>query len=78
MTKQVKSPMITLYNCSRQMIPLQVRAPGSDFYTNEQQIRLGSGKTVTLPKSHVRLEQIDNLRKRRILSVVHDDASSLL
>ena len=67
-----KSAVIRIYNCSKQMIPIQVRAPGSDFYTNEQQVRIGSGKDVTLPKSHLRMEQVENLQKRRMIQVVYD------
>lgn len=67
-----KRPMIRIYNCSKQMIPLQVRPPGSDFYTNEQQIRLNPGKDVSLPKSHTREDQIDNLRQKRMIQVIYD------
>ena len=54
------------------MIPLHVRAPGSDFYANEQQIRLAPGKDVTLPKAYVNMDQINNLCKRRKLRILHD------
>jgi hypothetical protein len=54
------------------MIPLQARAPGSDFYSNEQQIRLMPGKDVSLPKSYLRKDQIDNLKARRMIKVLHD------
>ena len=54
------------------MIPLQVRAPGSDFYTNEQQIRLFPGKDVILPKSYVMEDQINNLRSRGMIKVNYD------
>lgn len=78
MAKKQKSSMMRLYNCSRQMIPLQVRAPGSDFFSNEQQVRLDPGKDVMLPKSYLRIEQIENLQKRRMLQVNYDsdDAST--
>lgn len=67
-----KSPTICVYNCSKQMIPIQVRPPGGDFFKSEHQIRLAPGKSVTLIKSHVRQEQIDNLQQRRMIKVVHD------
>jgi mRNA-degrading endonuclease toxin of MazEF toxin-antitoxin module len=54
------------------MIPLQVRAPGSDFYTNEQQIRLDPGKDVVLPKSHLLADQIENLQRKRMVKVIYD------
>ncbi len=74
--KKARSAMVRLYNCSKQMIPLQVRAPGSDFYSNEQQVRLESGKDVMLPKSYLRMEQIENLQKRRMLKVNYDSEAT--
>ena len=67
-----RSATVRIYNCSRQMIPLQVRAPGSDFYTNEQQIRLDPGKDVVLPKSHLLADQIENLQRKRMVKVIYD------
>lgn len=67
-----KSAIVRIYNRSKQMIPIQVRAPGSDFYTNEQQVRIDPGKDVALPKSHLRMDQIENLQKRRMIQVVYD------
>lgn len=54
------------------MIPLQVRAPGSEFYSNEQQVRIKPGGDVSLPKSHIREDQIKNLQARRMIRVVYD------
>lgn len=70
--KKARSATIRLYNCSKQMIPIQVRTPGSDFFSNEQQVRLLPGRDVVLPKSHLLEEQIDNLRRRRMLQVSYD------
>ena len=72
MKAKTKSGIIRVYNCSKQMISLQVKAPNGDFYTGEQQIRLNPGKDVTLPKSHVRTEQIENLQKKRMIKVIYD------
>ena len=72
MASKAKSHVVRIYNNSKQMIPLQVRAPGSDFYTSEQQVRLSPGEDVLLPKSHLRLEQIENLQKRGMLKIVFD------
>jgi hypothetical protein len=71
-----RSASVRIYNCSKQMVPLQVRAPGSDFYQNEQQIRLGVGQDVELPKSHLHAEQIENLQRRRIIKVIYDSEQS--
>lgn len=71
-TAKKKTAVVRIYNCSKQLIPLQVRAPGSDFFTNEQQVRLEPGKDVVLPKSHLRADQIENLQKRRLIKVVYD------
>lgn len=70
-----KSEFIRVYNCSKQMIALQVRPPGSDFYTNEQQVRLFPGKDVLLPKSHLILEQISNLKAKNKIQVVYDSST---
>jgi len=67
-----KAAVQRIYNCSNQMLPLQVRPPGGDFYRNEQQVRLLPGTDVTLPKSHLRADQIDNLQKRQMIKVVFD------
>jgi hypothetical protein len=63
---------INIYNNSAQMIPIQVRIPGGDFYTSEQQVRLNPGKNVQLPKSHVRMDQVENLQKRGIIKVLYN------
>lgn len=75
-TKKPKSAMVRLYNCSKQMIPLQVRAPGADFFSNEQQVRLEPGKDVMLPKSYLREDQVENLRKRRMIQVNYDSEAA--
>ncbi len=69
---KIKDGVLRIYNSSKQMIPIQVKPPGGDFYTSEQQIRLAPGKDVVLPKSHLRMAQIDNLKRRRMLKVVYD------
>jgi len=66
---------IRIYNCSRQMISLQVRPPGTEFYTNENQVRLAPGKDALLPKNHLMMDQIENLCKRGFLKVVFDSNS---
>lgn len=75
-TKKNRSPVVRLYNCSKQILPLQVRPPGSDFYTNEQQVRLPPGKTVLLPKTHLLADQILNLQRRRMLKVTYDSEAA--
>lgn len=69
---KAKTAIVRIYNNSRQMIPLQVRAPGGDFYTSEQQVRIKPGGDVQLPKSHLRKDQIENLQKRGLIKVVYD------
>lgn len=54
------------------MIPLQARTPGGDFFTSEVQVRIGPGKDVLLPKSHLRQDQIDNLQKRGLIKILYD------
>lgn len=67
-----KSGTIRLYNSSKQALRLQVRPPGGDFYTSEQQVTLNPGKQISLIKSHLNMEQVLNLQKRSMLRVVHD------
>ena len=71
MAKQ-KTHVIRVYNTSKQMIALQVRAPGSDFYQNEQQVRLTSGPDALLPKSFLINDQVKNLVARGMLQVTYD------
>lgn len=75
MAKQ-KSHVIRIYNSSKQMIPIQLRAPGGDFYTSEQQVRLNPKTDVQLPKSHLRMDQIENLQKKGLIRVVYDSETS--
>lgn len=67
-----KSHSLRVYNSSKQLICLQLRAPGSDFFSNEQQVRLKPGQDAELPKSHVRMEQINNLKVRGAIKVLFD------
>lgn len=71
-----KTRVVRLYNSSKQMIPLQVRAPGSEFYTGESQVRLDPGKDVSLPYDHLRHEQIDNLKRRGMIKVLYDSQTA--
>lgn len=70
--KATKSHVIRVYNCSKQMIQLQARAPGSDFYSSEIQVRLMPGKDAVLPKSYLYSEQIKNLQAKKMIQVLHD------
>lgn len=68
----IKSHSIRVYNCGKQLLSLQVRAPKGDFFSSEQQIRLAAGQDVELPKSHVRMDQIRNLQAKGFLKVLYD------
>lgn len=64
---------IRIANISKQMVPIQLRSPNGDFYTHEHQIRLDPGcQPISIPKSHLFMEQITNLAKRGILKIVND------
>lgn len=65
-----KSPVLTIYNCSNQMIPIQVRTPGGNFYTSEQQVQIGPGSKIEVPESHVLESQIANLQGRGVLKII--------
>lgn len=70
---KVEQPMTRIYNSSKQMIPIQLRPPGSDFYRSEMQVRVSPGESVLVPKSHVNEDQINNLRKRRLIRITYGD-----
>ena len=67
-----KSRVVRIYNCSKQMIGVQVKPPGADFYTSEAQVRLAPGQDTLLPYSHLRWEQIENLQQRGMLKILYD------
>lgn len=67
-----KTGTIRVYNSSKQSLRLQVRPPGGDFYTSEQQVTLNPGSQISLIKSHVNMEQVQNLQKRSMLRIVYD------
>ena len=67
-----KSHVIRVYNNSSQLIQLQMKPPGGDFYTNESQVRILPGKNVLLPKSHCRQDQLENLTKKGFLKILYD------
>ena len=64
--------IIRVYNSSRQLIQLQARPPKSDFYTNEMQVRLMPGQSVTVDRDHLLMDQVENLCKRGLIRVVYD------
>ena len=72
MNKAKRTAVIRVYNNSKQLIQLQMRAPGGDFFTNETQVRINPGQSALLPKSHVRKDQIENLTKKGFLKILHD------
>ncbi len=76
MVKRTKGAVVRVYNCSRQLIPLQIRAPGSDFFTSEQQVRIKPGNDALLPKSHLREDQIQNLCQRRMITILYDSEAA--
>lgn len=71
-SKAKKSHVIRVYNNSKQLIQLQMRAPGGDFFTNESQVRINPGQEVLLPKSHLRHDQVTNLTKKGFIKILHD------
>lgn len=57
-------------NRVKQIIPIQVRKPDGDFFAEEQQFRIQSGKSVDLPKRYLNMAQIENLKARGDISAV--------
>lgn len=66
------SRMVRVFNSCKQMIPLQMRPPGTSFYRYEQQIRLNPGQHALLPLDHLREDQIENLQKRGFIKIIYD------
>jgi len=61
---------IIIHNICKQMVPIQLKAPiGVDFYRGEQTINLNRGKSAKFPKSRLRMPQITNLQKSRMIKV---------
>jgi hypothetical protein len=71
-----KTRVVRVYNNSKQMIPLQVRIPGSEFYTGESQVRLDPGQEALLPFNHLRADQIDNLKRRGMIKILYDSQTA--
>ena len=71
-----KSRVVRIYNCSKQLVPLQVKPPGADFYTSESQVRLIPGQDTLLPYSHLRWEQIENLQRRGMIRILYDSETA--
>jgi hypothetical protein len=67
--------MVRVFNSCKQMIPLQMRPPGTSFYRYEQQIRLNPGQHALLPLDHLREDQIENLQKRGFIKIIYDSGS---
>jgi len=67
-----KGHVVRVYNKGKQLISLQVKPPGGDFFLHEQTIYLRPGQTVKLPKSHINSAQIRNLQARRQIQVIYD------
>lgn len=67
-----RTEIVRIHNRSRQRVSIQVKPPDGDFFMHEQQVHLTKGKSVLLPKNHLRMEQITNLKARGVLKVVYD------
>lgn len=71
-----RTEVVRIYNRGKQAVPLQVRPPQGDFYLTEQQVHLIPGKSVLLPKDHLRMEQVTNLAARGVLKVTYDSEAA--
>lgn len=66
-----RSETASIYNSSSQLLSISARPPGGDFYSTEQQIHIGPGKSATLPRNHINEEQVKNLQAKGMLRVVY-------
>jgi hypothetical protein len=60
---------VTIHNVSKQQITLQLYGKNSKLVRYQQSIHMISGKSVSLPKSRLIPEQIENLKKRGFIKV---------
>jgi len=64
---------VTVYNCSKQLVPIHLNAPkGMDFYIGAQDYRLYPGRKFTFRKDRLRMQQIERLQKQRMIQVIND------
>lgn len=73
MAKQIET--ISIYNRSKQVIPLQARPPKGDFYLSEQQIRIMPNETVQINSAYLIEEQINNLAAKGLIKVIRKNVS---
>jgi hypothetical protein len=71
--KKSITSIVRLMNIGRQSIPLDVKPPGGDFYSDRSTVYLHPNKVVDLPKSYLNMDQINNLQKKRHLKIVRDE-----
>lgn len=66
---------VTIYNKSKQMVPIHLDAPeGVDFYVGAQDVRLRPGQTHKFRKNRLRMAQVERLQKQGLIQVLHDSA----
>lgn len=59
---------VTIYNKSRQMVPLQLSDVGADFY-QQQQAHLMPSKKMTIPTKYLNISQVNNLLAKGFLLI---------
>ena len=67
---KVDEPEQTVMNVSTQTIGIQISKPDGDFYIHEQTINVKPGGSFRDKISKFNRNQIDNLKKKRIIKVV--------
>ena len=64
---------ITIQNISKQMVPINLKAPKNvDFYAGTSEARLQPGRSITLKKSKVWIEQINRLASQQFISIIRN------
>ena len=69
---ETKTQTCRVLNVSKQLICLQVKPPGGDFFIHEQQVRLNPGQHALLPKAHLNQEQVNNLKRSGVIKITFD------
>lgn len=75
--RESEQDKVRIRNLTRlQNIPLQIYGKNSKDAINQLSIQVGPGKSVDLPKYRLMEHQIENLRKKKLISVTRVSGSS--
>jgi hypothetical protein len=71
-TPKADDPAITIYNNTNNIVQIQIREPGKDFYVSEQTIRIPPKKSYRARADYFNSHQLQNLKERGEIKVLMD------